>query len=129
PFVLDGGKMGETVIASKGISHHIRFAVDHIRQEPKITLDRSDSIVKTGTRVAVGWPISASSKLANAKARFFPETTRATLDVMRKGRPLSRRAAFVRRLAILRGVRRVAAGGSSHLALSRRESCRPPKTT
>jgi hypothetical protein len=48
---------------------------------------------------------------------------------MRKGRPLSRRAAFVRRLAILRGVRRVGAGGSSHLALSRREPEAPAGST
>ena len=71
PFVLDGGKMGETVIASKGISHHIKFSVDHIRQEPKITINRSDSIVKTGTRVEIRWPESASSILDLAKSRFL----------------------------------------------------------
>jgi DNA topoisomerase VI subunit B len=71
PFVLDGGKMGETIIISKGMSHHIKFSVDHIRQEPKITLDRGDSDVRTGTRVAVGWPVSACSKLENAKSRFL----------------------------------------------------------
>ncbi len=67
PFVLDGGKIGETVLISKGISHHIQFAVDHVRQEPKITIDRKDSNVKNGTAVIVQW----SSKLANAKSRFL----------------------------------------------------------
>jgi DNA topoisomerase VI subunit B len=71
PFVLDGGTMGDTWIVSKGISHHIRFSVDHLRQEPKITIDRNDSHVRTGTRVTVGWPDSASTKLTNAKSRFL----------------------------------------------------------
>jgi DNA topoisomerase VI subunit B len=71
PFVLDGGTMGETWIASRGVSHHIRFNVDHVRQEPKITIGREDSDVKTGTRVIVGWPDSASSKLARSKRRFL----------------------------------------------------------
>ena len=39
---------------------------------------------------------------------------RSSEGVARKGRPLSRRAALsIRRLAILRGVRRVGAGGRS----------------
>ena len=71
PFVLDGGTMGETWIASKGVSHHIRFSVDHLRQEPKIAIDRENSNVKTGTRVTVGWPDSTRSKLVNAKSRFL----------------------------------------------------------
>jgi DNA topoisomerase VI subunit B len=71
PFVLDGGSTGETWIASRGVFHHIRFSVDHIRQEPKITIGRDDSDVRTGTRVTVPWPVSASSKLANAKSRFL----------------------------------------------------------
>jgi DNA topoisomerase VI subunit B len=71
PFVLYGGTMGETWIASKGISHHIRFSVDHVRHEPRIAIDRVDSIVRTGTRVMVRWPNSARSKLVNAKSRFL----------------------------------------------------------
>jgi DNA topoisomerase VI subunit B len=71
PFVLDGGTMGETWIASKGLSKHIRFSVDHIRQEPKITIGRDASDVRTGARVTVAWPVSACSKLANAKSRFL----------------------------------------------------------
>jgi DNA topoisomerase VI subunit B len=71
PFVLDGGTMGETWIVSRGISHHIRFSVDHVRQEPKIAISRDDSDVKTGTRVMVRWPDSASSKLAHSKPQFL----------------------------------------------------------
>jgi DNA topoisomerase VI subunit B len=66
PFVLNGGTMGETWIGSRGVSHHIWFGVDHLRQEPKIAIDRDDSDVKIGTRVMVGWP-----KLARSKARFL----------------------------------------------------------
>jgi DNA topoisomerase VI subunit B len=71
PFILDGGTMGETSIASRGVSHHIRFGVDHLRQEPKITIGRDDSDVKTGTRVMVRWPDSACSKLVRSKSRFL----------------------------------------------------------
>jgi hypothetical protein len=71
PFVLDGGTMGETRIASKGVCHRIQFSVDHVRQEPKITIGRENSNVKSGTRVMVRWPDLACSKLNDAKSRFL----------------------------------------------------------
>ena len=71
PFVLNGGTMGETWIASRGVSHHIRFSVDHVRQAPKLSIDRETSNVQNGTRVTVGWPDSARSKLARAKLHFL----------------------------------------------------------
>jgi DNA topoisomerase VI subunit B len=58
PFALDGTK-GDTIIESKGIAHRISFRVDHVRQEPKIEHVRTDSDVKTGTRMTVQWPVSA----------------------------------------------------------------------
>jgi DNA topoisomerase VI subunit B len=70
PFALDG-TMGETWVESRGLCHRIRFAVDHVRQEPRITIDPKTSNVKTGTRVVVRWPDSTSSKLADAKSRFL----------------------------------------------------------
>jgi DNA topoisomerase VI subunit B len=39
PFALDG-VVGETLIEAQGIAHLIRFAVDPIRQEPRISCNR-----------------------------------------------------------------------------------------
>jgi DNA topoisomerase VI subunit B len=70
PFALNGTK-GETLIESKGTAHRIAFKVDHVRQEPQIEHDRTESDVKIGTRITVPWPRSASSKPADAKSRFL----------------------------------------------------------
>src|SRR6516165_8706363 len=66
PFALNGTK-GETVIEAQGIAHHIVFAVDHVRQEPKIAYSQAESDVSIGTRLAVQWPVSACSKPADVK--------------------------------------------------------------
>jgi DNA topoisomerase VI subunit B len=47
---------GKTVIEARGLAHHIAFAVDHIRQEPKITYTTKPSPVVRGTRVTVKLP-------------------------------------------------------------------------
>jgi DNA topoisomerase VI subunit B len=47
---------GETVIEAHGIAHHIAFAVDHIRQEPKISHTTEPSPVVCGTRITVDLP-------------------------------------------------------------------------
>jgi len=47
-FVLDR-TVGETVIEAHAIAHLIRFAVNPIRQEPRVTADRSSSTVRKGT--------------------------------------------------------------------------------
>jgi histidine kinase/DNA gyrase B/HSP90-like ATPase len=70
PFALDGAA-GSTVIEAQGAAHRITFAVDHIRQEPKITRANGPSPVNTGTRVTLFWPDSASSILAVARPRFL----------------------------------------------------------
>jgi DNA topoisomerase VI subunit B len=70
PIALNGTN-GETIIESQRIAHRIAFAVDHVRQEPKIEHDRTASDVKIGTRITVPWPVSARSKPANAKLRFL----------------------------------------------------------
>jgi DNA topoisomerase VI subunit B len=74
PFALDGDA-GSTVIEARGIAHRITFAVDHIRQEPKITrtnlIRRPTSFVQNGTRITLLWPDSACSILQQAKPRFL----------------------------------------------------------
>jgi hypothetical protein len=47
---------GETIIEANGLAHHIEFAVDHIRQEPKIRHTTTPSSVVRGTRVTVELP-------------------------------------------------------------------------
>jgi DNA topoisomerase VI subunit B len=73
PFALDG-TAGSTVIETRGTAQRIMFAVDRIRQEPKITrakvIGRPMSFVQTGTRITLRWPDSASSILTAAKSRF-----------------------------------------------------------
>jgi DNA topoisomerase VI subunit B len=70
PFALDGGR-GETVIQSAGQVHRIVFAVDRIRQEPRIDRANGPSPIKNGTSVTVSWPDSACSILLAAKSRFL----------------------------------------------------------
>jgi DNA topoisomerase VI subunit B len=57
-FVLEEERHGEeacgkTTIEAHGIGHHIEFAVDHIRLEPKITRTTTPSPVVVGTRITV----------------------------------------------------------------------------
>jgi DNA topoisomerase VI subunit B len=47
---------GETTIEAHGLSHHIRFAVDHIRQEPKILHTTTPSTMTSGTTITVELP-------------------------------------------------------------------------
>jgi DNA topoisomerase VI subunit B len=70
PFALDGER-GETTIESQGVAHRITFSIDPIRQEPRLVRACEDSSVKSGTRVAVSWPISACSILDDAQANFL----------------------------------------------------------
>jgi len=56
-YVLNDGlgddAYGETVIEAHGIAHHIRFSVDHIKQEPKLQYTSKPSPVVNGTRIKV----------------------------------------------------------------------------
>jgi DNA topoisomerase VI subunit B len=70
PFVLDG-EQGHVTIEAKGIRHAITFGVDRIRQTPKIEHRQEDGHNRTGTKIGVLWPDSASSILTNAKSRFL----------------------------------------------------------
>jgi hypothetical protein len=59
-YVLDERRgedaCGETVIEAQGLAHHIKFSVDHIRQEPKIGHATRPSPVMLGTRIVVELP-------------------------------------------------------------------------
>jgi len=70
PFVLDGA-LGETVIEAMGVAHRIRFTVDPIRQEPRISHEVSTASVRNGTAVRVRRPESACSILIAARQRFL----------------------------------------------------------
>jgi hypothetical protein len=47
---------GKTVIEANGVEHRIAFAVDHIKQEPKIEHTTRPSAVVEGTRITVNLP-------------------------------------------------------------------------
>jgi DNA topoisomerase VI subunit B len=70
PFALDGS-LGRIVIEAHEVAHEVQFRVDHVRQEPKLAHSCAVSPVRTGTRITVFWPDSASSNLVNARARFL----------------------------------------------------------
>jgi hypothetical protein len=44
---------GVTLIEARGIAHHIRFSVDHVRQEPRIEHTTRPPTVTGGTRITV----------------------------------------------------------------------------
>jgi hypothetical protein len=59
-YVLDErgeNSIGKTIIEAHGVAHHIAFAVDHIKQEPKIAHTTRRSSVARGTRITVTLPI------------------------------------------------------------------------
>jgi DNA topoisomerase VI subunit B len=63
---------GETIIEAHGTAHHIRFSVDHIKQEPKIQYTTKPSRVVKGTRVKVQLPNYGESDLLEyTKDRFL----------------------------------------------------------
>jgi Histidine kinase-, DNA gyrase B-, and HSP90-like ATPase len=70
PFALDRDR-GETIIESQCAAHRIGFSIDRIRQEPRISRVCETSLVKSGARITLRWPISACSILDGAKARFL----------------------------------------------------------
>jgi DNA topoisomerase VI subunit B len=55
PYVLDGER-GQTLIESRGLCHRIVFAVDPLRQTPRVEHAKGPSAVKIGTKVTVSWP-------------------------------------------------------------------------
>ena len=78
PFALDG-KAGRVEVDAQGVRHKITFAVDPIRQQPVIRHERRRGLVKSGTRVTVRWPSSASSMLRDAETALFTNALRLRL--------------------------------------------------
>ena len=70
-FALAQENAGETIIETRGTAHRIAFAVDPVRQAPKISHETAPSIVKKGTCVTVRWPRTACSLLEKAEGRFL----------------------------------------------------------
>lgn len=70
PFVLNGDH-GRIDISAHGQCHEIVFAVDRIRQEPRIDREIRQSAVRNGTVLTVHWPDKARSLLTDADQRFL----------------------------------------------------------
>jgi hypothetical protein len=70
---------GKTTIEARGIAHHIAFAVDHIRQEPKIRHSTKSSPVVRGTKVTLKFPTVQYGSyevdlIEDCKERFLEHT-------------------------------------------------------
>jgi len=61
PFVVDG-RHGCVEVACHGTLHRVDVTVDAIEQQPKITIAKEGSIVKTGTFFRLAWPRVASDE-------------------------------------------------------------------
>jgi DNA topoisomerase VI subunit B len=70
PYALDGNR-GGTLIESQGVAHRIVFSVNQLRQKPQLEHDTTSSLVKTGTRITLQWPESASWILKRRTTDFY----------------------------------------------------------
>jgi DNA topoisomerase VI subunit B len=52
----DADAVGVTIIEARGVKHRVKFGVDHISMQPRITHDIALSSIKIGTRITVKWP-------------------------------------------------------------------------
>jgi hypothetical protein len=52
----DTDAVGATIIETRGIRHRIRFDVDHIGLQPRITHDMAPAPVEVGTKITIMWP-------------------------------------------------------------------------
>jgi hypothetical protein len=48
--------VGVTIIETKGVRHQIKFEVDHINNQPRITHTTAPSPIEVGTKITVKWP-------------------------------------------------------------------------
>jgi DNA topoisomerase VI subunit B len=79
PFALASEDCETVVIESRGVAHRIVFAIDPVRQIPRVEIERGTSLVKNGTRLTVLWPDSALLNSGRSETRFL--TTRRNLHV------------------------------------------------
>ena len=64
---------GRTTIETRGTAHKIRFLVDHVTNEPRITHATASSPIAVSTRITIKWPQSShgyGSVLESAEERF-----------------------------------------------------------
>ena len=64
----------ETIIEARGVAHSVKFDVDHIKQEPRITHTTRPSTVVRGTRISVelpGFKVGSQWALDLHKQRFL----------------------------------------------------------
>jgi hypothetical protein len=64
---------GRTTIETRGTAHKIRFLVDHVTNEPRVTHTTAPSPITIGTRITIKWPTSLSGYdplLDHAKGSF-----------------------------------------------------------
>jgi DNA topoisomerase VI subunit B len=66
-----GDAVGVTIIETRGVKHRLKFEVDHINLQPRITHDIASSLIKVGTKITVKWPPKA--ELFSWAARDFKE--------------------------------------------------------
>jgi DNA topoisomerase VI subunit B len=61
PYVLSGYRQqGQVTVATAGVRYDVRVRVDHIAQEPVLTLTPAPAPeVKSGTKVTIHWPLIA----------------------------------------------------------------------
>ncbi len=52
----DAEAVGITIIESRGVRHRIKFEVDHINNQPRITHTTAPSPIDAGTKITVRWP-------------------------------------------------------------------------
>jgi DNA topoisomerase VI subunit B len=52
----DAEAAGLTLIETRGIKHRIKFCVDHVNNEPKISHTTTASRIAVGTKVTIKWP-------------------------------------------------------------------------
>ena len=71
PFALSDGTAAGVVIDACGVRHDITIAADNIRREPRVESVETAGLVRNGTSVAVGWPVSASGMLEGAEGDFL----------------------------------------------------------
>jgi DNA topoisomerase VI subunit B len=70
---------GKTIIEANGVAHHIAFAVDHIKQEPRITHTTRRSPVVRGTKITVTMPPGAY--WGDREVDFVQNSERAFLEL------------------------------------------------
>jgi DNA topoisomerase VI subunit B len=76
--------VGVTIIETRGVKHRIKFEVDHINLQPRITHDTTPSSLKVGTQITIQWPPKAElfslaayhvKELAESYTWFNPHLT------------------------------------------------------